>query len=433
MRYLHALVVGALVLGSTACHMLPFPAPVQPKERMNQTTESVRAIVVTPRHAEPHASSPFTLQAAPVALPPGPAEVRAVWVTRWDYKTAADIQRAIARIAKMGANTVLFQVRGQADAFYRSKLEPWAEELGGRDPGFDPLEVACAAAKAQGVAIHAYMNVMPVWKGTKAPSSPQHIWNAHPEWIVVHKNGRRQTLNDHYVVLNPAHPHARAHLVNVCKDVATRYDVDGIHLDYVRYLSVDYSWDPLSLRRFAVETGKRPADDDASWSRWRRDQVTETVRDIVAACKAAKPGVIMSAAVWRTPQSGHDRYLQDIPRWYRQGLLDWAFPMIYTRDATTFRRQLAANLSGRTRTRILPGIGSYLHENDPAQTARQVDASRDVGGSGFGLFAYGSFFSTADSDGGYAKHDQSKLDRLRHARLKALEEGPFKSSERVSR
>ena len=53
--------------------------------------------------------------------------------------------------------------------------------------------------------------------------------------------------------------------------------------------------------------------------------------------------------------------------------------------------------------------------------------------SGFGLFAYGSFFNTADSDGGYARQDALELDRLRHARLTALEEGPFKGTERVSR
>lgn len=429
MRYLHALVVGALVLGSTACHMLPFPAPVQPKERVTHGPEQIRALVATPRHSD----DALSIASGSVAMPGGPSEVRAVWVTRWDYKTADDVRRAVARVKKLGANTVLFQVRGAADAFYRSELEPWAEELGGTDPGFDPLEVACTTGTQLGVQIHAYLNVMPVWKGTKAPTAANHIWNAHPDWIVVHKNGRRQSLNDHYVTLNPAHPHARDHLVRVCADVAKRYAVAGIHLDYVRYLSVDYSWDPISLRRFAVETGKRPGDDGAGWDQWRRDQVTDTVRDIVAACRAARPGVIMSAAVWRTPQSGHDRFLQDVPRWYRQGLLDWAFPMIYTRDATTFRRELAANLVGHSRTQILPGIGSYLHEKDPAQTARQVETSRSAGASGFGLFAYGSFFSTADSDGGYAKEDASTLDRLRHARVKALEEGPLKSTERVAR
>ncbi|MHC5018626.1 MAG: glycoside hydrolase family 10 protein [Planctomycetota bacterium] len=432
MRNLHAFVVGALVLGSTACHVFPVPAPVTPKERTSTTPDQIRALVATPE--TPATALPLALPVAtPAAAPEAPAEVRAIWVTRWDYKTADDVRRAIARVKKMGANTVLFQVRGQADAFYRSALEPWAQELGGTDPGFDPLQVACETAKQLGVSLHAYMNVMPVWKGAKAPRAANHIWNAHPEWIVVHKSGRRQQLNDHYVVLNPAHPSARKHLVNVFADVATRYPVDGIHLDYVRYLSLDYSWDPTSLRRFALATGKRPGDDGAAWDQWRRDQVTETVRDIVAACKAARPGVIMSAAVWRTPQSGHDRFLQDVPRWYRQGLLDWSFPMIYTRDAVTFRRQLAANLASHTRTRILPGIGSYMHVQDPAQTARQVEASRNAGAGGFGLFAYGSFFSTADSDGGYAKQDATELDRLRHARLAALEQGPFQSTERVSR
>ena len=69
--------------------------------------------------------------------------IKAVWVTRWDYKSASDITAIMDTCRGAGFNTVLFQVRGNGTAFYRSTLEPWADELGGRDPGFDPLAVAC--------------------------------------------------------------------------------------------------------------------------------------------------------------------------------------------------------------------------------------------------------------------------------------------------
>jgi uncharacterized lipoprotein YddW (UPF0748 family) len=80
---------------------------------------------------------------------PAPAtdEVRAIWVTRFEYQSEADVRTILANCAALGFNTILFQVRGQADAYYRSSIEPWAERLGGRDPGFDPLDVACRESK----------------------------------------------------------------------------------------------------------------------------------------------------------------------------------------------------------------------------------------------------------------------------------------------
>ena len=91
------------------------------------------------------------LLAIPAAAMGAPAtatdEVRAIWITRFEYQTEADVKTILANCASLGFNTILFQVRGQADAYYRSSIEPWAERLGGRDPGFDPLEVACRESK----------------------------------------------------------------------------------------------------------------------------------------------------------------------------------------------------------------------------------------------------------------------------------------------
>src|SRR5688572_12674087 len=109
----------------------------------------------------------LTLLAAGLVLPAaaGTDDVRAIWVTRFEYQTEADVKAIVANCAALGFNTILFQVRGQADAYYRSSIEPWAERLGGRDPGFDPLDVACREAKRRGVALHAWVNVMPAWRG----------------------------------------------------------------------------------------------------------------------------------------------------------------------------------------------------------------------------------------------------------------------------
>ncbi|MCI0343557.1 MAG: family 10 glycosylhydrolase [Planctomycetales bacterium] len=340
-------------------------------------------------------------QEAPRPAPPAEPrpEVRAVWVTRWDTATAADVREAIRNVRALRCNVALFQVRGAADAFYRSDLEPWAEELGGEDPGYDPLAVACDEAHAAGVALHAYMNTMPAWRGTRPPRSPRHLWNAHRDWIAWGKDGKTQALSDKdYVVLNPSHPEARRHLVAVYRDVARRYPVAGIHLDYVRYLSPGFSYDPVSLGRFRAETGKEPGEAPEAWARWRRDVLTSLVGEIAAACRAARPGVLVSAAVWRNPRRGRDDVLQDWPAWLEEGLLDWAFPMIYTKDEKAFRDDLLQCRAAVSRGLLLPGLGAYQHEADPALTLAQIAAAREAGFPGFSLFAYGTFFPSAQSN-----------------------------------
>ena len=116
--------------------------------------------------------------------PPDP--FRALWVTRWDYRTEADVKRAVSEAASLGVTDLIWQVRGQADAYYKSALEPWGEELlrdlppGTKEPKADPLAIAVSEAHARGMKLHAWVNVMPLWKGTTPPKSMVHPFYLHP-------------------------------------------------------------------------------------------------------------------------------------------------------------------------------------------------------------------------------------------------------------
>src|SRR5213595_4018746 len=83
-----------------------------------------------------------------------------------------------------GIHDVVVQVRGRGDAYYRSSLEPRAEELKG--DGFDPLEHLVRAGAAVGVRVHAWGNVFFVWSSTagELPRSPEHLVHTHPEWLL---------------------------------------------------------------------------------------------------------------------------------------------------------------------------------------------------------------------------------------------------------
>jgi uncharacterized lipoprotein YddW (UPF0748 family) len=194
--------------------------------------------------------------------------MRAIWVTRSDYRTPEDVGRIVNNCADAGFNTILFQVRGNATVFYRSDIEPWAEQFEFQDPGFDPLALAIEEARQRGVELHAWVNVMPAWRGTTPPAEASQIYNTRPEWFWYDQNGNRQQLSSFYVSLNPCLPEVREYLVDVYRELVSRYDVDGLHLDYIRFPNeppatprgsdVDYPYDERTLALFKAETGKTP-------------------------------------------------------------------------------------------------------------------------------------------------------------------------------
>ena len=278
-----------------------------------------------------------------VAVSPStdPDKVRAVWVTRYDFASEADVRRIIANCDDLGFNTVLFQARGEGEPLYTSKLET-------PPPAFDALRVACDEARLRGLALHAWINIFPAGRSRKAPLAA-----LHPDWLL------RET-NDGYVFLDPANRAVRAHVTAVVEEIAKGYPVDGIHLDYIRYPR------------------------HAKGSRW---SVSHTVKMIRQAVDRARPGTIVSAAILGTAKKRASA-LQDAESWVRDGLVDWVFPMVYNTDDREHARQVAENNALFPKGRCLPGIGAYRHATG-AQTARQVRMCR----GGYAIFAYASLFS----------------------------------------
>ena len=331
----------------------------------------------------------------------GPAPWRAVWVTRWDYRSADDVREIVARSADAGFDRLLFQVRGNAAAFYESRIEPRAEELAGT--GFDPLAVALGEAHGRGLELHAWVNVMPSWRGTRPPRDPAHVYHAHPEWHWVDQHGVRAPLVDgFYVSLNPCLPEVRAYLAGVVRELVARYAVDGLHLDYVRFPNeppavpagsgLDYPRDARTLALYAADGGGAPEADAAAWDRWRRECVTELVGELHRAARAERPGLAVSAAVGPVPERAL-RHHQDVEAWMARGLVDVVLPMLYATEPATFDAQLAL-WTGRPAL-VVPGVRADLGR--PAERVRQLEAA--VARTGHAcVFAYSSLFDSRNEE-----------------------------------
>ncbi len=348
----------------------------------------------------------FPAGAEDAAAPEG----RALWVTRFDYKTAGDVAKIMENCAAYNFNQILFQVRGNGTVFYKSRIEPWAFELTsgtaeatGRDPGWDPLETAVLEGHRRGLQVHAYMNVFPAWRTQKFPPVESgQLWHAHPDWFMVWGDGTKMLppdrddpnnrWGDWYSFISPGVPEVQDYLVEVFREVVEKYEVDGIHFDYIRYPSEigDFSYDARSLERFQRKYGHSPDQLPHQWIKWRSDQVTAVARRVYDTCCALRPGLIVSAAAIGDYPRGSVRYYQRSQEWMEEGILDIAMPMVYTADDDAFTTRVQnyrENCYGRL---VYPGISAG--RNNPEGLLRQIRISKELGCPGVAFFAYSSFF-----------------------------------------
>ncbi|MFB3897179.1 MAG: family 10 glycosylhydrolase [bacterium] len=308
-----------------------------------------------------------------------PIEARAIWISRWSYHSPDDIKTIMHNLKAINANIAIFQVRGQAETYYKSAYEPWSEAISpdGTDPGWDPLSVAVEEAHQQGLQLHAWINVYPAWRGTTPPKSPNQLWNAHPDWFCYNRDGRRMPLSEEYVVLNPAHPAVQEHLYNVFMELVKNYDIDGLHFDYVRYYDSSYSYDSISLQRFYEQYHGTPDTLPEQWNAFRREQVTGLIRRTYQDMKSIKPNAMLSAAVWGNYADGYTGYLQDSHRWLAEGIVDFICPMMYTLDDGLYTNWAKRHLRNQHQRLVYPGIGAYLMEN-PEQEVLQIEINRAI-------------------------------------------------------
>jgi uncharacterized lipoprotein YddW (UPF0748 family) len=305
---------------------------------------------------------------------------------------------------------LLAQVVGRGDAFYRSDVLPRSEALPRRGD-FDPLGELCTRAHAAGIEVHAWMNCLLVWSAPAPPQNPRHVLNQHPEWVSGLRDGRRMTRMTpaerkrravEGVFLTPAHPRVRAWVASIAAEIAARYPVDGIHLDYIRQPALDVGFDPTTRARFAMQTGvdpdrfdlvepRRRAAMDSAWRAFQREQVTTIVRTVRDSLRAIRPGVLLSAAVIADTVQAVRHDAQEWGGWVRDGVLDRVFLMCYAPAVQRVMDQLLAT-GGRlgVTDRVVPGIAVFNTSITTAAT--KIKGARALGFPRVALYSYDSLY-----------------------------------------
>lgn len=332
------------------------------------------------------------------------AETRALWVSRWEHHAAspAELRAIVARAATAGFNTLIFQVRGNGDAFYPSGLEPWSPLLSGtlgEGPGWDPLGVVMEEATLRGIQVHAWINAFTGWSGGEPPpqSTPRHAFLDHPDWVMVDASGVPMPYQAGVVRwFSPGHPGVRSRLAAIAAELGRRYPVAGVHLDFIRYPGPAWSFDAPSL---AAWDSMRVAEPALTFEDARRRFVTMAVAEVRDSLDLAAPGRELTAAVWgiyritrgwSNVSRGYEDRFQDPRRWDALGLVDALAPMVYWPMGETYGARLDFGWLADEHVAAVGAhtwVGIDAHALPGPELARHVERSRLAGAEGVALFS----------------------------------------------
>lgn len=398
-------------------------------------------------------------QPSPTPKTPPRPETRALWVKRSTMVSPESVRELVMRAKENGFTDLIVQVRGRGDAYYDSRIEPRAEDLSGQPDSFDPLSLTIDEAHRYGIKIHAWINIYVVADIESLPRSKDHLIYKHPEWVMVPRGVAAELYDappdgDDYLnrilefsrvnrheleglFVSPAHPEVKENLINIWTEIASRYEVDGLHFDYVRYPNPQYDYSRVSIDRFRDEMEKKLADEERemlafqfqddplvyvkkfplAYAQFQRNQVTELVERIYKGVKKIKPHAVISAAVFANEEDAARSRFQDWKEWLRMGCLDVVCPMAYTHDTETFRQQLLGAMNHASGKRVWGGIGAF---KQPVESAvEKIRVARELGAQGFILFSYESSIKVSDINpqGDYLEKVRNSLKRASGALL----------------
>jgi uncharacterized lipoprotein YddW (UPF0748 family) len=381
-------------------------------------------------------------------------EVRAFWVDTFNtaLNNHADVATVVDRALAANANTIFAQVRRRGDSWYLNSLEPPADRTP-IQPGFDPLRDLIVEAHGRGLEVHAYVIANAIWSRAPSlfpPEDHNHVFNRHggydpatntitpgpDNWLTrtlipdgtagtgISLQGHR-FVNEFYI--DPGHPDAARYTAEVLTHLVRNYEVDGLHLDRIRYPEItipgqtpttgtSVGYNPASIarfqRRYAIPSDSPPpAQNDPRWNQWRRDQVTNLVRRVYLDSVAIRPNIKLSGSYiafgsgpltesgWLSAEA-YWRVYQDWRAWTEEGIVDIAVPMIYQREhqaagRTAFDRWNEWVRNHQYARSAVMGIGSFLNsvEGTLMQVRRALEPST-LGNRNLGV----TFFSMATSN-----------------------------------
>lgn len=335
-------------------------------------------------------------------------ETRAVWITTnfsldWPPKTFNEndqkesLKKIFENLSEKKFNTVYFQVRSNGTVLYYSDIEPFSPYLTGQTglkPSYDPLQYAIDLGREFNIEVHAWINTIRCFSGSDDIylQHPKHIRNANPDWTVrvMSENGSLSYW------MNPGYFRVQDYLVDLMNELVSKYDIDGIHLDFFRYPDKDFDDD-----KYFKQNGFNTTLDE-----WRRNNLTTILRKFKASANPKNPLLKVGATPIGIRKSlkdaigweGYSSVYQDTERWLEEQLVDYLTPQIYWNFKDNPKFDILADdwVEKSYNRNIILGLAAY--KNDvKLELQEMIEYSRKIGAAGVSFFRYENISSPEDN------------------------------------
>ncbi|MGB9721936.1 MAG: glycoside hydrolase family 10 protein [bacterium] len=328
------------------------------------------------------------------------SDFRGIWIPRWSIQ---DNQK-IFDVIDNKFNHIFLQIFGNGEAYYPSKIAPsrynddrWLNDF---------LKIA----HSRGLKVSAWINVFYSWGYGPRIKSNRHPINFALDWYVYDKDQRSisqykieelKKLNIEGYYLAPANPSVRIYLLKIIEEIISKYDFDGIHLDYIRYpggnfnydiylrtgFQRKYFYDPLNLDSdsLRIRLGIKGLDDlNMKWSQFISTDLTRYIIQIRNKIKSINPECIISAAVKPDYSVARIEFYQDWLTWVNNGYVDFVCLMAYTSNISKI---ITKNVTAvNDPSRIAVGLG--LYNQTPETIRQQLEMIQNTPFAGFVFFSY---------------------------------------------
>jgi uncharacterized lipoprotein YddW (UPF0748 family) len=314
------------------------------------------------------------------------AKFKAFWCHSPFGVQGIDWDEAIRALAENGFTAIIPNMLWAGCAYYPSDVLPVADEVSEKG---DQIAKCLEASRKYGIEVH-------IWKVNWNLG-----WNAPDDFVErLRKEGRLQVdrFGKEVKWLCPSHPDNFKLELDSLLEIVRKYDVDGIHFDYIRYPDGNSCYCQGCKERFEQAIGEKvenwPEDVISGrfkeeFANWRREQITRLVRAVSEEARKIKPGIKISAAVFGDYPSCRDTVGQDWKKWVEEGYLDFVCPMDYTADNSLFERLVSEQVGiVGGKIPVYPGIGASAPGLPPEQVVFQAQRALELGADGFVIFNY---------------------------------------------
>jgi uncharacterized lipoprotein YddW (UPF0748 family) len=346
-------------------------------------------------------------------------EGRGVWF-RVGAKSPEEVRTLVERVERSGMNLLFPET-----IYWGMTLCPqlW-EDAPKQHPqfaGWDPLEDLIREAHGRGLEVHAWCEIF-----FMGPEGHSPLAQKHPDWVARDRRGGREAkLEENFHFFCPARPDGREFILKNLVELVRKYELDGLQLDYIRYprsvpFENGFCYCDYCREKFRAEEGADPLELTPEgtpelwekWNRWREKQVSSFVAEASRRLHEARPGLVLSAAVFpEFEDEGRRQIFQNWKEWSDAGWVDLLCPMIYRADTKEMARLTEMDLRLAGKTPLFAGLAPFMKLSEE-QLVEQIRVARELGAQGQVLFS-----------------EEAMTQEMRAA----LREGPYRNAAAVPR